>query len=32
VIYFVLPLVWTSYIELENILNNFKIWGGQYNG
>ena len=25
VIYFVLPLVWTSYIELENILNNFKI-------
>ncbi|WP_461613210.1 hypothetical protein [Clostridium sp. Marseille-QA1073] len=25
VIYFVLPLVWTSYIELDNILNNFKI-------
>lgn len=25
VIYFVLPLVWTSYIELDNLLNNFKI-------
>lgn len=25
VIYFVLPLVWTSYIELDNVLNNFKI-------
>lgn len=24
-VYFVLPLVWTSYIELNNIINNFKI-------
>lgn len=25
VVYLVLPLVWTSYIELNNLLNNFKI-------